>query len=660
MLWRSKCLLVRLSYQSTKTQFLSSIHSLYPPIDYPVNIHQSSSSTEHFCKAPATYRIILTPQVVESTLLNCHSDLISLCFFLWCAKQPNYFHQKGAFAHMVNVVSRLTQRFRTLKGLLDELENVGSVIKAGDLLLFLRIYWFGGMHSMVFMTFEEMLRYGYTPNTFARNILMDVLFKIGRVGIALQVLKETQVPNFLTFSTAVYHLCKLKDLVNLQGVLRSMLRKGYYLKPETFSFVLSCYCKLGQLAEATQLLGLMIVLGIPTSVRVWSILIDGYSKSGRLDIADYLLAKMIAGGCTPNIVACTSLIKGYLESQMTSKAFEILAAMESKGCYPDLVMCNVLIDCLSKIGSYDDAIDVFCSLTERGLTPDSYTLSSIMSTICLSKEFILLPILISGLDITADLVVCNSFLSYFCKAGYPAGAVEFYNDIIDRGFQPDKYTFTGLLSGLCRLGKTSQAVNVYWGIVKSQHGLDAHIHTVIINELIKCGEFHQAIRLFRKAVAEKFQLDVVSYTVALDGLLKGGLVGDAYILFNEMKEIGLAPNIHTYNLMLSRACKDGDVRMIKKILLEINDRGLRFNHITFRLMKKLLHKSHHSSLVFNLFMELWDSGLLPRNIQRLVFDKANCYLNVKDAHIDNPLLVLDTDTDTSSSEDIPDVAVSVG
>ncbi|VFQ95058.1 unnamed protein product [Cuscuta campestris] len=209
--------------------------------------------------------------------------------------------------------------------------------------------------------------------------------------------------------------------------------------------------------------------------------------------------------------------------------------MKHKGCYPDLVMCNMLIDCLSKMGSYDDAIIIFCSLGERGLTPDSYTLASIMSTLCLCKEFTLLPVLISGLEIIPDLVVCNSFLSFYCKAGYPRGAVEFYNDMMHRGFLPDNYTFAGLLSGLCRVGKITQAVDV--------------------------------------------------------------------------------------------------------------------------LMKNILRKRCHSSLVPKLLWELWDSGCVPKDTPAPVFDKDVYDWNAKDLHFDYPSLVRD---DTSSSEDIHDVAASVG
>ncbi|MCD9560611.1 hypothetical protein HAX54_019328 [Datura stramonium] len=287
---------------------------------------------------------------------------------------------------------------------------------------------------------------------------------------------------------------------------------------------------------------------------------------------------------------------------MSSEAFGILDTMESKGFFPDLVLHNVLIDCLSKLGRYEDAINVFFLLCEQRLIPDSYTLCSLITTVCLSKQFIQLPLLITGFEIRPDLVACNSFLSYFCKSGYPIGAIEFYNDMIDRGFIADNYTFAGLLTGLCGSGRIREAVKVYDGLVRSRVGLDSHIHTVIINGLIRSGKLNKAISLMKKAAAEKSQVDDVSYTIAIDGLLKSDRAGEAYAFF-----------IH--NLILSSFCRTSDVSMIKDILLEMVDAGVEVDHFTLRLVKHLLYRSHCSASLV-ILTDISNSRILPRkNIQ---------------------------------------------
>ncbi|PHU27500.1 hypothetical protein BC332_05832 [Capsicum chinense] len=486
-------------------------------------------------------------------------------------KLTNYFHDKATFTLVVSIVSRLTLNFGTVKRILKELEVVGCVIKPQTLLFLLRIYWFGGMHDRVFEAFEEILMYGYTPNTFSRNIIMDVLFKIERVEVALRVLKENQDPNFMSYSIAV---CKLNDLVNLQDVLTIMLRKSYYPNEETFFVILNCYCKGGCIGEAKQVLGLMIVLGVTICQRVWSVLIDVHCKAGNMDAASDLLKKMVGSGYSPNVVTCTLPLE---------------------------------------MGRYEDAINAHFLLREQRLVPDSYTLCCLITTVCLSKQFTELPLLITGFKIQPDLVACNSFLSYFCKAGYPAGAVEFYSDMIDRGFIADNYTFAGLLTGLCSL--------------------------------------------IKKAVSEKSQLDDVCYTIAIRGLLTGGEVGEAYALFRQMKEVGLAPSKQTYNLILSSFCKRSDVSMVEEILLEMVDASVEVDHFSLRFMKNLLYRSRHSASLSTLLTDGSTSGILPREAYAELFNELVQPVNIRNVHTDRSTNI---DFGTSSSDEIQEVVVSVG
>ncbi|KAJ4959260.1 hypothetical protein NE237_026371 [Protea cynaroides] len=635
-------------------RFLSS----FSPNNNSIQISKIFSHSE----LPVRCQSSLTPQIVESTLFNCPSDIIALSFFLWCARQPNYFHNRQSFDQMVVIFSRLTDRLKSVKALVRELECFGCYTKPQTFLILMRIYWRGGIYKLVLEAFEEMVGYGYSPNIFARNMVMDVFFKIGRVDAALGVLRDTRVPNFLTFNIAVCNLCKLNNLSGLWDVLQMMLRQGFYPNIETFVMVLNCYCKSGKLAESLQVLALMITRGIPISVTAWSVLIDGFCRAGRLDEASHLLKKMVGIGLSPTVVTYTSLIKGFMGSQMLDRAYKILNTMESGECFPDLVLCNVLIDSLSKIGRYDDALDIFLALHKMNLEPDSYTFSSVLSILCLSKRFALFPQLVRGFLVSADLVVCNSLLCFLCKAGFPSQAVDFYNDMVDRDFTPDRYSYTALLSGLCRAGRIEESVNVYHGIVMNSSGIDAHIHTVIIGELVKAGQINRAIRLFRKAITEKYPLDVVSYTVAIHGLLQGGRTGEAVTLYRQMKEVGVIPNTYTCNVMFHGLCKVRDLKSIKWLLGDMAEVGIDHDYVGLNMIFRFLVKSNRFDSVLHLLDKMQDLRFMPNEatLEILLDGLARageagdaCYPSLKD-YLEDFLFV-----DRTDSDDLHDVAGSV-
>ncbi|KAL5758786.1 hypothetical protein ACOSP7_021397 [Xanthoceras sorbifolium] len=664
MLWRCKICL-RYTRQAGHGIFRRSFHHRIP--SSKVQELWSLESLDDPCEylSSRTKPIVLTHDIVHATLLNCPSDLIALSFFIWCAKQPEYFHDARSVNCMVGVVHSLTRHFRTVRGVVGELGSVGCVRKAQTYLLLLRVYWHGGMYEMVFEAFEEMSRAGFTPNTFARNVVMDVLFKSGDVDAGIRVLKETPLPNFLSFKIALCNLCKLNDAISVKDVLRIMLERGFYPNVETFEMVLNCFCKMGQIGEVYQVLGLITTLGISLSLYGWSLLIDWFCRLSRLGMAGYLLEKMVESGHSPNVVTFTPLIKGFMETKMDSHAFRILEIMKSKGLLPDLVLYNVLIDCLSKIGRYDDALEFFVGLSNRKLVPDSYTFSSLLSTLCLSRRFAVSPKLVGRLvvEMNFDLVAYNSLLNYLCKAGFPTHAVELYNYMVDQGFTPDKYSFVGLLSGLCGARRFDEAINVYQGIVMICPALDAHVHTVIMDRLIRVGKCHKAIGLFRRAIVGKYSLDVVLYTVAICGLLKGGRIGEASTLYSQIKEIGLSPNAHTYNVMLFGFCKERDIKMVQQLLQEINEAGIKLECGTFIRVTSFVFKYHPSSSASNLLIEMCNLGLIPEEAMCLsLFDGFYPLVKVGSANGEFLKGYLEDNQlpDTSSSDELSDVAASVG
>ncbi|CAM8916018.1 unnamed protein product [Rhodiola kirilowii] len=559
-------------------------------------------------------RLVLTHKNVLFTLMSCSSDIMRLSFFIWCAKQPGYSHDRSAVDCMVSVVERLIKRSGNVRGIIGELEAVGCPKKPRNFLLLLRVFWAGGSYQFAYEAVEEMVRLGYTVSTFTHNVIIDVLFKIGRPDMALKALEDVRTPNFLTFNITLQHLSKMRDMFNIKRVFSIMLCKGYYPNENTFGMVVDCFCKAGQLRQAFQVLSFIVVLGMKVSVPVWSMLIDGFARTERISEAHCLLDKMVKTDTPPNVVTYTSLIKGSLRSRNIGDALQILSGLERSGCKPDLVLCNVLVDCFSKIGFYDDAFSVYDGLSEQTLQPDSYTFTSVMSAICKSRRFALAPQLLEGCKMKADLAVCNSILSYYTKAGCPSSTVRFYLDMIYMNYTPDDFTLLGLLNGLCKAGRVDDAVSVYQGILTNRSDLAPHIHCVVIDGLFKAGNSARAMKLLNRLVEHNYPVDDISYTVAIRGLFRARRASDAFILFNQMKEAGLHPNAHTYSVMLYAFCKSRDVKSVRQILHDMAEARV---VLGFRTSMMLIRFAVSDS-VSDLLYEMCSLGLLHEKAMQMI------------------------------------------
>lgn len=231
----------------------------------------------------------------------------------------------------------------------------------------------------------------------------------------------------------------------------------------------------------------------------------------------------------------------------------------------------------------------------------------------MSRKFSLLPSVVGGHTVQADLAVFNSLVNYFCKAGCPSHAVDLYNFLLDVDFVPDRYTYAGLLIGLCGVeNNTDVAVKVYHGILRSQIVVDAHIHTIIVNGLIKSGSISKGVRLLEAAIVEKYPLDVVAYTVAIRALLRVGSSAAACRLYEQLKRHGVVPNANVCKVLLYSLCKMRDFLMVKEILKDMVDKKIVLDENTFSMIQRYSFRSEHLPSFLKILNELSDTGLIQR------------------------------------------------
>ncbi|KAK8923940.1 Pentatricopeptide repeat-containing protein [Platanthera zijinensis] len=548
----------------------------------------------------------LYPEIVDSTVSNCPSDALALSFFLWAARQPDYFHAAASFDRIVPAVLRITLRFGLVSRIVRHLETFGCPIRAQTFLVLLRVYWRAKKYRFALEVFDEMCRRNYKPGTFVTNIILDIQFRSGRFGEAMTIFGEAKSPNFITFNIVLRNLCESGDWIGVRDLLREMVWRGFFLNEGTFSVAMNCFCKAGRHSELLQLLAFMVVLGRQLSLTIWTILIDSLCRTGRVEMACENLRNMAETGCSPTVVTYTSLIRGLCEAQMLSEVVDILNIMCSNDCHPDIVLYNILIFYLLKSRRYDVAINILILLLQRKMEPDSYTLSSLAFVFFSLRKISLLFEFTAGLKFKDDLVLYNSLITGFCKAGLPSEALRLYNLMIIEGVIPDSFSYVGLLSSLCKLGRTEHAVHAYYEILRSNSNVDPYVHSAILDGLVKNRKYHSAIKLFREVVSKKFCIDVVSYTIAVHALSKGGRFEEACDLFEHMKHFGPVPNICTYNVIICGLQKRRDLDGTKKLLKEMIVTGINMDHISVNAIVHLLIKLGRSDSALFMLKKIHD------------------------------------------------------
>jgi hypothetical protein len=145
-------------------------------------------------------------------------------------------------------------------------------------------------------------------------------------------------------------------------------------------------------------------------------------------------------------------------------------------------------------------------------------------------------------------------------------------------------------------------------------------------------------------------LHSVAYAIGIRAHLSSGKTLEANTLFDQINDNGLEPNVQTFNMMLFSSFKVKDRQMVKQLLEEMIDSRIELSDRNFFNMCKF-------RCCLNLLPEIRDLGLLSVK----VLDALSHVESVKEIykHCTEVDVECNLVPDSSSSEDMSDVAVSV-
>ncbi|OEL16226.1 putative pentatricopeptide repeat-containing protein [Dichanthelium oligosanthes] len=250
-----------------------------------------------------------TPQLVDAVISRCPSDGLALSFFLWCARRPGYFHPSSSFDRLLPAATRFASRLGTAHALLRELQCLGCPIKPQTFLLLVRLYWRGGLYPVVLELFDQIRLWGFHPNVFAVNVVLDIHLRKGDLNAVRCALQHYPAPNYLTYAIVLTHLCRAGGWSGVRSCFMEMLRQGFQPSAASLMAIFSCCSKAGTMSELLQLLSFAHVSGCQLTSAMWTCSIARLCREGRLEEASSMLAKMVDSGTSPSVVTYTPLVR---------------------------------------------------------------------------------------------------------------------------------------------------------------------------------------------------------------------------------------------------------------------------------------------------------------------------------------------------------------
>ncbi|KAE8701990.1 putative pentatricopeptide repeat-containing protein [Hibiscus syriacus] len=340
--------------------------------------------------------------------------------------------------------------------------------------------------------YMEILEYGFPPNVFSFNILMNKFCREGQI-------KDAQ---------------KEFDEIGRRG-LRATVQFQYF--DQWVLQIREFRRKESRLDDANELFNEMCTRGLIPNGFIFTSLIDGMCKNGRTDLAIRMYRLFLKKGFEPDLVLYNSLINGVCKSGDLKRAKMLIAKMSFRSLKPDKFTYTILLDGFCKEGDMESALRIREKMVKEGIKLDDVALTA----------------LISGL----------------CKEGRLMDTERALREMLNAGMKPDDATYTMIMDGFCKQGDVRMGFKVLKQMQSDGPVPGVVTYIVLMNGLCKQGQLRNANTLLNTMLDSGVVLDSITYNILLDGHCKKANPKDVSKLRSEM---GLVADYASYSSLISQ------------------------------------------------------------------------------------------------------------
>ncbi|KAL5973536.1 hypothetical protein ACLOJK_030187 [Asimina triloba] len=158
-------------------------------------------------------------------------------------------------------------------------------------------------------------------------------------------------------------------------------------------------------------------------------------------------------------------------------------------------------------------------------------------------------------------VLWNSMIRAYTRTADHKKALELYHEMIERGVQPDNYTFTFLLKACTGVSGLDDGVAIHREIVQKGLECDVFIGTALIDMYSKLGQIETARELFERMP----ELDIVAWNAMIAGFSQSDDPVEALRLFQRMQLASLVPNSVSLLNLFPAICRMSALPMCRAI-----------------------------------------------------------------------------------------------
>ncbi|KAK9053559.1 hypothetical protein SSX86_024633 [Deinandra increscens subsp. villosa] len=202
--------------------------------------------------------------------------------------------------------------------------------------------------------------------------------------------------------------------------------------------------------------GFTVKNGLLSERKVLNSLINMYGKYGCLNAASRLF-QMIK---LPNLVSWNSIIKIHVQNGLLEKGISNFNVMRRVEIYPDQATIVSILQGCAEIG-IGKVVDAFHgNILRSGLDKSIPTMTALLNVYSKSGR-LTASCEIFGEMKEPDMIAWTAMLAAYAMHGYGRHAIDHFDFMVQKGFEPDHVTFTHLLSACSHSGLVNEGKELF-------------------------------------------------------------------------------------------------------------------------------------------------------------------------------------------------------
>ncbi|EPS59968.1 hypothetical protein M569_14837 [Genlisea aurea] len=393
----------------------------------------------------------------------------ALNFFHWAAKELHFEHGVSSYCIMIHILAK-ARMIKDAKALLESILNKKTSSGGG-----------GGGEPTEVIVLNELIN-GFTAADsipFVFDLFIQTCAKLRMldyVSVSCKQLLDDRgfSLSVISFNTVLHVMEKSGRFDSVWLVYEQMIRSRTCPNEATVRTMVNALCKAGKLESFLRLVDKMNGRRC-SSPRVIAnaYLIHGMIGDDRIREGLSLLKWMLQKNFVFDTISCCLVVFAKVKTGEFAAAREIYRQLIDRGFAENAFACSLFVEFCSETGRIRDAVAVLAEMEKAGLTPTDEAMSRLVwgcaSSGRLDDGLLHCRKMAEEMRLLPSRAAVNEMFRKLGEAGRTGEADEMLTVLLEKGFEPDRNTYSHLVSGYGKEGATDRVIRIQY---EMKHRLD--------------------------------------------------------------------------------------------------------------------------------------------------------------------------------------------